>query len=88
VDNPQVAEDLDCNEALAELYTFLDGELDDQRRGDIDEHLGRCGHCHGVHDFEAELRRVIGSSVAEEVPEDLRRRVLERLRAESEAAPD
>lgn len=77
--------DLNCNEALAELYTFLDGELDDDRRADIDEHLGRCGHCHGVHDFEAELRRVISSKVAEEVPADLRDRILARLRGESPA---
>ncbi|MDG2112978.1 MAG: mycothiol system anti-sigma-R factor [Actinomycetota bacterium] len=75
--------DLNCNEALAELYTFLDGELDDARRSDIDEHLGRCGHCHGVHDFEAELRRVIGSRTAEEVPADLRDRILARIRSES-----
>lgn len=77
--------ELNCNEALAELYTFLDGELDDARRSAIGGHLERCGHCAGVHDFEAELKRVIGSSAVEEVPEDLRQRILARLRAEPPA---
>jgi len=79
--------DLNCNEALAELYGFLDGELDDRRRADIDVHLGRCGHCSGVHEFEAELRRVIGSRATEEVPHDLRQRILDRIRAEEPPAP-
>ena len=76
--------EVNCNEALAELYTFLDGELDQERRADIDAHLGRCGHCHDVHDFEAELRHLIASKATEAVPEDLRQRILERLRAEAD----
>ena len=75
--------EVNCNEALAELYTFLDGELDEQRRADIGAHLGRCGHCHGLHDFEAELREVIASKAVEEVPAELRQRILDQLRAET-----
>ena len=74
--------DLNCDEALEELYGFLDGELDDARRTDIDAHLGRCGHCSGVHEFEAELRRVIGSRATEQVPADLRERIASRLQEE------
>ena len=77
--------DLNCDEALAELYTFLDGELDHGRRALIGSHLDGCSHCHGVHDFEAELRRVISSTLVDEVPAELRQRILDRLRAEPTA---
>ena len=73
--------ELSCNEALQELSTFLDGELDDARRRELADHLERCGHCHGVHDFEHELRRVISAAAAVEVPPELRQRILDRIRA-------
>lgn len=76
--------ELNCRDALSQLSTFLDGELDDQRRTDIDDHLGRCGHCHSVQHFESELRSVIRSGAAERVPEDLRQRILDQLRGETD----
>ena len=48
-----------CDEALHELYTFLDGELTDDRRTRIRTHLDDCSPCLEVFDFEAELERFI-----------------------------
>jgi mycothiol system anti-sigma-R factor len=66
---------------LAELYTFLDGELTVERRSRIQVHLDDCNPCLEVFDFEAELRQVIRSRCTEEVPDSLRRRVEEQLQS-------
>ena len=50
----------DCEAALAEIYTFLDGELTDEKRGLIASHLDGCNPCFEAYDFEAELRAVRG----------------------------
>ena len=63
-----------CDEALHELYTFLDGELTDDRRSRIRVHLDDCSPCLEVFDFEAELRIVIKQKCQEQVPESLRQR--------------
>ena len=68
-----------CEEALSELYTFLDGELTDSKRDELQHHLDDCSPCLEVYDFEAELRQVISLRCREQVPEDLRRRIAELL---------
>jgi mycothiol system anti-sigma-R factor len=71
----------DCQAALTELYTFLDGELTDERRSLIAHHLDDCNPCLEVFDFEAELRLVIQQKCRDEVPTDLRVRIEQTLRA-------
>jgi mycothiol system anti-sigma-R factor len=61
----------DCEDALHELYGFLDGELTDDRRKLIQHHLDDCQPCAEPYDFEAELRHVIRRKCHEEVPESL-----------------
>ncbi len=69
----------DCEAALAEIYTFLDGELTDDRRSRIRTHLDDCSPCLEVFDFEAELRIVIKQKCQDQVPETLRRRIFDSL---------
>ena len=64
-----------CAEALEELYSYLDGELDDQRRTIIHDHLEACGPCLDAFDFEDDLRKVIAQRCRDEVPEPLRNRI-------------
>ena len=64
-----------CEEALHELYHFLDGELTDDRRRLISAHLDGCSSCLGVFDFEVELRRVVSQRCRDTVPESLRERI-------------
>jgi mycothiol system anti-sigma-R factor len=64
-----------CEEALHELYHFLDGELTDQRRTQISVHLDSCTTCLGAFDFETELRHVVAERCRESVPEELRLRI-------------
>ena len=70
-----------CDEALAELYVFLDGELTEQKRAAIGEHLDDCSPCLEVYDFEAELRLVIKHRCQDQVPESLREKVARKLAA-------
>jgi mycothiol system anti-sigma-R factor len=68
-----------CREAVAALYTYLDGELSDLRRSTIQAHLDDCGPCLEAYDFEAELRIVVKTRCTESVPDDLRARILSEL---------
>jgi mycothiol system anti-sigma-R factor len=72
----------ECNEALHELYTFLDGALTEDRREQIRVHLDDCTPCLEHFDFEAELRMVISKKCREEVPQDLRARIRAQLQGE------
>ena len=74
-----------CESALQELYLYLDGELTNEKRSVIKEHLDDCNPCFEAFDFEAELRIVISKHCREEVPESLRERVAEQLRAFDES---
>ena len=68
-----------CEEVLAELYSYLDGELTDDKRTRIGAHLDGCSPCLEAFDFEAELRVVIKQRCRDEVPDALRKRVAESL---------
>jgi mycothiol system anti-sigma-R factor len=73
--------DHSCEDALSELYRYLDGELDDQARNEISAHLDGCSPCLEAFDFEVELRRVVATRCQERVPDDLRNRILDVLRS-------
>jgi mycothiol system anti-sigma-R factor len=71
----QLGKDPECREALDRLYHFLDGELTEERRREIEEHLRTCMPCLEAFDFEAELKLLIARRCRDEVPEQLRVRV-------------
>jgi mycothiol system anti-sigma-R factor len=73
---------VDCEEAVHELYTYLDGELTEERREEIRIHLDYCGPCGGAAEFEAELRKVIANRCKDRVPDSLIERVAEAIEAE------
>jgi mycothiol system anti-sigma-R factor len=68
-----------CQEALEELYVFLDGELTVEKREHIRVHLDDCNPCLEHYDFEAELRLVIAAKCKEPVPQDLKDKILRAL---------
>ncbi len=71
--------DEECEDAIRELYTFLDGELTDTRRAAIRGHLEGCHPCLEAFDFEAELRMVVSHHCREVVPEPLKQRIASLL---------
>ncbi len=74
--------DVDCREAMRQLYVYLDGELTEERRTEIAVHLDDCGPCADAAGFEAELRAVISSRCKDRVPESLLARVAAAIAAE------
>jgi len=73
---------VDCGEAVRQLYTFLDGELTEERRRVIAVHLDECGPCAEAAGFEAELRMVISKRCKDRVPDSLIARVAAALAEE------
>jgi mycothiol system anti-sigma-R factor len=74
--------DPNCQQALAELYTYLDGELTVEKRTVIRTHLDLCMPCGDRYSFETELRQVVSMRCQEVVPESLRNRIAEAIRNE------
>ncbi|MEO7837193.1 MAG: mycothiol system anti-sigma-R factor [Acidimicrobiales bacterium] len=75
----------DCGDAVHRLYHFLDGELDDSRRSDIERHLDACHDCLGAFDFELDLRQTIARKCRDRVPDALRARIAVALQHEFKA---
>ncbi len=76
------AAQVDCGSAIHQLYHYLDGELTDERRTQIADHLDYCGPCAGAAGFETELRRVIADRCKDHVPDSLRQKIADLIEAE------
>jgi len=66
-----------CNDALHEVYSYLDKELSWVSAWRVRRHLKACGGCVAAYGFEERLRVVIRLRLQEEPPQE----VLDRLRA-------
>jgi mycothiol system anti-sigma-R factor len=75
---------ISCQEAINQLWEYLDGTLDEEDRQAIDEHLSRCRRCCGDLEFAEELRRFLAASGREEVPADVIKRLNATLREVSD----
>ena len=60
-----------CDETIEKLYHFIDGELTEDRRREIERHLDECAPCVGAYGFETELRQVVANRCRDHVPESL-----------------
>ncbi|MGQ0623273.1 MAG: mycothiol system anti-sigma-R factor [Sporichthyaceae bacterium] len=70
-----------CADVLARCAEFLDHELPDADCGQIKEHLDECGPCLAEFGLEQMVKDVVKRGCGcEPVPEDLRAKVLGRIR--------
>ena len=67
--------DLNCEQVLAQLYEYIDGELDENLIEEIRAHLKKCKCCYPRYDFEAAFLRFLGEHGKTEVPSELKRKV-------------
>jgi mycothiol system anti-sigma-R factor len=72
-------EHINCTEAVHVLYQFLDGELTEVRRVEIQTHLQACLPCWEAFDFEAEMKIFIAKRCRDTAPDALRDRVMRAL---------
>jgi mycothiol system anti-sigma-R factor len=69
-----------CSEVLAQVYNYLDGELDPDGCTDVKDHLEECGPCLREYGLEEAVKKLVHKSCGcDPVPEDLRDKVLARI---------
>jgi mycothiol system anti-sigma-R factor len=68
-----------CAEAVKQLWAYLDGALAEEERAAIDEHLSFCRRCCGEVEFAEELRGFLARGAAEEIPDEVRTRLIATL---------
>jgi anti-sigma factor (TIGR02949 family) len=51
--------EISCNEVLAEIQAFVDGELPADRSVDLAEHLIECSPCLDRADFQRKLKEIL-----------------------------
>ncbi|MFZ5850215.1 MAG: mycothiol system anti-sigma-R factor [Actinomycetota bacterium] len=70
----------DCSEVLEKVYLYLDGEAEEPDYAKIRQHLDECGPCLRQYGLEDAVKALVKRSCGcEDVPVDLRARVLVRL---------
>lgn len=57
-----------CEEALAVIYEFLDGELDGMSRDRVQAHFDVCGKCYPKLRFEESFRSAVRKAAEGEAP--------------------
>jgi anti-sigma factor (TIGR02949 family) len=73
-----------CNEVLAELEAFVDGELPAEKMGEFVEHLHECPPCLHRADFQAKVKEIFRKKCqsGSKAPETLVVRVRQTIRSE------
>ena len=66
---------LECDEVITRLFAYLDGEIADTERADIDRHLERCRDCFTRAEFERQLKARLAETRSADAPARLRDRV-------------
>ena len=71
-----------CSEVLDRVYSYLDGEMDQVSYAKVKVHLEECGPCLREYGLEEVVKRLVHKHCGQEqVPADLRQKVLTRIEA-------
>ena len=74
--NETSIKEIDCLEAIDNLYSYLDGELNDATTlSEFKNHLEHCHSCYTRSELEKELNERIRQSGKGEAPESLQNRL-------------
>ena len=80
-----------CEDVLAELSDYLDNELAESLRKQVEEHMVHCRACRAVYDSTRKTLRIVTESGSFELSEDVSSRIAtsirEKIRAR-QANPD
>lgn len=66
---------ISCDEALRQLYAYLDHELDSRAHKAIEHHLSVCRSCFSRADFERRLKERLREARGARVSADLQARI-------------
>jgi mycothiol system anti-sigma-R factor len=70
----------ECADFLEQIVYFLDNELDQADCSAVRLHLDSCNPCLEKYDLQRTVKAVVARSCTEAAPEELRNRVLLRIR--------
>lgn len=70
----------DCAEFLDRIVYFIDNELDEADCSAVRVHLDSCNPCLEKYDLQRTVKSVVARSCTEVAPDDLRQRVLFKIR--------
>lgn len=70
----------DCADFFERIVYFLDNELDEADCSEVRLHLDSCNPCLEKYDLQRTVKSVVARSCAEAAPDELRQRVLLRIR--------
>ncbi len=73
-----------CKEAFQEISKYYDGELTNDEKRVLKEHLGRCGHCQIVFDTTRKTIELYCEGELFPMPEVVRSRLHQALRRKFE----
>lgn len=76
---------LNCKKVLLEISNFLDGNLDEDLKRDIETHIRMCHHCKVVYDTTRKTIELYCDGKLFTLPEDVRVRLHESLRRKWQA---
>jgi anti-sigma factor (TIGR02949 family) len=73
----------ECDDALTNLYQYLDREIEASTSEVIRAHLEDCSGCLKSFDFEARLQIVVRERLAEDVPDEFLQRLRDAIAREA-----
>ena len=73
---------LDCQHVWDQISNYIEGEVPEELRAAIDEHLAHCRHCAAVLDSTRNILYLIADDRTFELPAGYSARLHERLQAE------
>ena len=73
----------ECDDALTNLYQYLDREIEESTSEVIRAHLEDCSGCLQSFDFEARLQIVVKERLAEDVPPEFLQRLRDAIAREA-----
>jgi mycothiol system anti-sigma-R factor len=76
-DDPSASE---CADFLERIVYFIDNELDEADCSEVRLHLDSCNPCLEKYDLQRTVKSVVARSCSESAPDELRQRVLLRIR--------
>lgn len=71
----------DCQQALNQIFEYIDSELPDAELRDIGDHLKDCPPCEAEHRINEKIKNLVSTCGDEVAPDDLRAKVLETIKS-------
>ena len=69
------AKEIDCLEAIGQLYAYLDGELGKVEKFQVEQHLEHCKSCYSRAQLEGAINQRLSNFRKDEAPDTLQERL-------------